>query len=154
MITPRYRTDLDGLRGIAVLMAVMFHAFPTVLTGGYIGVEIFFVVSGFLIGTILLQSTADGSFTYREFYARRVRRIFPALVAMLAACIVAGWFLLLTSEYRELGKHIVAGAGFVSNLAHWSEVSISIHQPKPSRCCICGRWVSKSSFIFSCRHCY
>jgi len=123
MITPRYRTDLDGLRGIAVLMAVMFHAFPTVLTGGYIGVEIFFVVSGFLIGTILLQSAADRTFTYREFYARRVRRIFPALVAMLATCVIAGWFLLLTAEYVPLGKHIVAGAGFVSNLAHWSEVS-------------------------------
>ena len=122
MITPAYRHDLDGLRGIAVVMAVLFHAFPSLLSGGFIGVEIFFVVSGFLIGTILLQATRDGSFTYREFYARRVRRIFPALAVMLAGVLGAGWFLLLGDEYRALGKHVVAGAGFVSNLAHWAEV--------------------------------
>jgi peptidoglycan/LPS O-acetylase OafA/YrhL len=123
MITPKYRNDLDGLRGIAATMAVMFHAYPTVLTGGYIGVEIFFVISGFLIGMILLQSTADGSFTFSEFYSRRVRRIFPALVVMLGSCAIAGWFLLLNDEYRHFGKHIVAGAGFVSNFAHWAEVN-------------------------------
>jgi peptidoglycan/LPS O-acetylase OafA/YrhL len=122
MITPSYRYDLDGLRGIAVIMAVTFHAFPGAWPGGFIGVEIFFVVSGFLIGTILLQSVKDGSFTYREFYARRVRRIFPALAVMLGAVLWAGWYLLLGDEYRQLGKHVVAGAGFFSNLAHWSEV--------------------------------
>jgi peptidoglycan/LPS O-acetylase OafA/YrhL len=123
MITPKYRNDLDGLRGIAATMAVMFHAYPTVLTGGYIGVEIFFVISGFLIGMILLQSTADGSFTYSEFYSRRIRRIFPALVVMLGCCGIAGWFLLTNAEYRHFGKHIAAGAGFISNFAHWSEVN-------------------------------
>lgn len=123
MITPEYRSDIDGLRGIAVLMAVAFHAFPTVLHGGFIGVEIFFVVSGFLIGIILLQATQVGSFSYVEFYARRIRRIFPALIAMLAVFLIAGWFTLLSDEYRQLGKHTLAGAGFISNIAHWRQVS-------------------------------
>jgi len=81
-------------------MAVMFHGFPNALTGGFIGVEIFFVVSGFLIGMILLQSTTDGSFTFSEFYARRIRRIFPALFVVLAAFSIAGWNLMLTQEYQ------------------------------------------------------
>lgn len=111
------------MRGVAVIMAVLFHGFPSVLTGGFIGVEIFFVVSGFLIGIILLQATADGSFTFSEFYARRIRRIFPALFVVLAACAIAGWHLLLTQEFQQLSKHILAGAGFVSNFAHWDEVN-------------------------------
>ncbi|BBP51256.1 acyltransferase [Pseudomonas sp. St386] len=113
---PKYRPDIDGLRAIAVLSVVVFHAFPTLLRGGFIGVDIFFVISGFLISTIIFKSLDAGSFSFSEFYARRVKRIFPALLAVLVFCYVFGWYSLLADEYAQLGKHIASGAGFVSNL--------------------------------------
>jgi peptidoglycan/LPS O-acetylase OafA/YrhL len=118
---PKYRPDIDGLRALAVLSVVLFHAFPEVLKGGFIGVDVFFVISGFLISTIIFTSLERGSFSFREFYARRIRRIFPALVLVLASSYVFGWFTLLADEYRQLGKHIAGGAGFISNLMLWTE---------------------------------
>ncbi|MFW8603077.1 acyltransferase family protein [Rhizobium beringeri] len=116
-----YRPDVDGLRSIAVLSVLMFHAFPTVLPGGFIGVDIFFVISGFLISTILLDDLNRGRFNLLDFYSRRVRRIFPALSIVLTTTAVFGWFALLPEEYKELGKHVAGGAGFVSNLVLWQE---------------------------------
>ncbi|MGR9162626.1 acyltransferase family protein [Rhizobium leguminosarum] len=116
-----YRPDIDGLRSVAVLSVVIFHAFPTVLPGGFIGVDIFFVISGFLISTILLENLNHGRFNLLDFYGRRARRIFPALAIVLAATATFGWFALLPEEYKELGKHIAGGAGFVSNLVLWQE---------------------------------
>lgn len=118
---PKYRPDIDGLRAIAVLSVVAFHAFPDSMKGGFIGVDIFFVISGFLISTIIFENLDRGTFSFAEFYARRVKRIFPALSLVLIACLAVGWLLLLADEYRQLGKHIAAGAGFVSNLVLWSE---------------------------------
>ncbi|MDM8358734.1 acyltransferase family protein [Pandoraea communis] len=118
---PKYRPDIDGLRAIAVLSVVLFLAFPGSIPGGFIGVDVFFVISGFLISTIIFQSLEKGTFSFAEFYARRVKRIFPALLLMLATCFVFGWFALLVDEYRELGKHIAAGAGFVANIVLWQE---------------------------------
>ena len=92
-----------------------FHAFPTWVKGGFIGVDIFFVISGFLISTIILNNLERNSFSFVEFYSRRIRRIFPALLVVLIACYVLGWVVLLADEYMQLGKHIAAGAGFVSN---------------------------------------
>jgi peptidoglycan/LPS O-acetylase OafA/YrhL len=112
----RYRPDIDGLRAIAVLSVVIFHAFPTVLRSGFVGVDIFFVISGYLITSIILNSLANERFSFSTFYARRIRRIFPALLAALSACIIAGWFLLLPDEYTLLGTHLIAGAGFLSNV--------------------------------------
>jgi peptidoglycan/LPS O-acetylase OafA/YrhL len=117
----KYRPDVDGLRALAVLSVVVYHAFPHALPGGFIGVDLFFVISGFLISKIILGGLADGRFTFREFYARRVRRIFPALVVVLTACAVLGWFVLTPTDYRTLGTHIAGGAGFASNLILWSE---------------------------------
>lgn len=114
--SPGYRPDIDGLRAIAVGAVVLFHAFPGLLPGGFVGVDIFFVISGYLIGGILIDAHRRGTFTYRDFYARRVRRLFPALVPVLLAVLVAGFFLQYPSDYRLLGKHVAAGAGFVSNL--------------------------------------
>lgn len=114
---PKYRPDIDGLRAIAVLAVVAFHAFPTRIKGGFIGVDIFFVISGFLITTIILSSLQKGSFNFVEFYIRRIKRIFPALLLVLATCCLAGWFLLLADEYKQLGKHLAAGSIFISNLA-------------------------------------
>jgi peptidoglycan/LPS O-acetylase OafA/YrhL len=120
---PKYRPDVDGLRAVAVLAVVGFHAFPGTIRGGYVGVDVFFVISGFLISSVILTSLSEGSFTYRQFYARRIKRIFAAPIVVLAACSVAGWFVLLPEDFRQLGKHIAAGAGFVSNFAFWSEAS-------------------------------
>lgn len=118
---PLYRPDIDGLRAIAVLAVVAFHAFPQRLAGGFAGVDVFFVISGFLITTIIMKSLVAGSFSFRVFYGRRIRRIFPALLLVLAASLVFGWFVLLADEYRMLGKHVLAGAGFVSNIAFFQE---------------------------------
>ncbi|PQZ87673.1 MULTISPECIES: acyltransferase family protein [Pseudomonas] len=114
---PKYRPDIDGLRAVAVLAVVIFHAFPAHLKGGFIGVDIFFVISGFLITTIILGSLNKGSFNFIEFYARRIKRIFPALLIILISCCAAGWFLLLADEYKQLGKHLAAGSVFISNFA-------------------------------------
>ncbi len=118
---PKYRADIDGLRAIAVLSVVGFHAFPEVIKGGFIGVDIFFVISGFLISSIIISSLENGTFSFNEFYARRIKRIFPALILVMTACFVFGWFALLPDEYKQLGKHIAAGAGFISNLIFWQE---------------------------------
>jgi len=118
---PTYRADIDGLRAVAVLSVVIYHAFPNVLRGGFIGVDIFFVISGFLISSIIFDNLEHDSFGFREFYARRVRRIFPALLLVLFASVAFGWSLLLADEYRALGKHVAAGAMFLSNFALWNE---------------------------------
>lgn len=118
---PNYRADIDGLRALAVLSVVAFHAFPGWVSGGFVGVDIFFVISGFLISTIIYTSLELGSFSFVDFYSRRIRRIFPALILVLYSCYVFGWFVLLSDEYMQLGKHIAAGAGFVSNFVLWNE---------------------------------
>lgn len=119
---PAYRRDIDGLRAIAVLSVLLFHAFPAWLRGGFIGVDIFFVISGYLISTILVKSLEQERFSFRDFYARRIRRIFPALLAVLAASLAFGWLALFPDEYQALAKHTLGGAGFVSNLLFWNEV--------------------------------
>lgn len=116
-----YRPDIDGLRAAAVLAVVIFHAFPSVLPGGFVGVDVFFVISGYLITGILLADLGADQFSLRHFYARRIRRIFPALAVLLLATYAMGWFSLYSDEFRELARHIVAGAGFVSNWALWTE---------------------------------
>ena len=120
---PKYRPDIDGLRALAVLSVVIFHAFPAYLKGGFTGVDVFFVISGFLISTIIFENLGKGTFSFSEFYARRIKRIFPALILVLMASYTFGWFALLADEYKQLGKHIAAGAGFISNFVLWQEVA-------------------------------
>ena len=117
----RYRPDIDGLRAIAVLSVVIFHAFPGRIKGGFIGVDVFFVISGYLISLIIFEGLASRTLRLSDFYARRIKRIFPALLLVLVSSYAFGWIALLSNEYKELGKHIAAGAGFVSNLVLWSE---------------------------------
>jgi peptidoglycan/LPS O-acetylase OafA/YrhL len=121
LIHPKYRADIDGLRAIAVLSVVSFHAFPNTIKGGFIGVDIFFIISGFLISTIIFSNLEKDSFSFIEFYSRRIKRIFPALLLVLIACFAAGWFVLLADEYKQLGKHIAGGAGFIANFMFWKE---------------------------------
>ncbi|WP_312212328.1 acyltransferase family protein [Pseudescherichia sp.] len=117
----KYRRDIDGLRAVAVLSVLVFHFFPSLLPGGFVGVDIFFVISGYLITSIIIKDVKAGSFTISGFYKKRVMRIFPALLLVLSTCYVFGWFLFLQGDYSSLGKHIFGGAFFISNLMLWSE---------------------------------
>jgi peptidoglycan/LPS O-acetylase OafA/YrhL len=117
----RYRRDIDGLRAVAIALVVGFHTFPSALPAGFVGVDIFFVISGFLISGILFESIDRGTFSYQRFYERRIIRLFPALLLVLVACSVAGGLVLEPDEYRALGKHVVAGATFTSNFAFFNE---------------------------------
>ena len=117
-----YRPDVDGLRGVAVLSVLAFHAYPYLLPGGFVGVDIFFVISGFLISGIIFTRLTEQKFTFSDFYVRRVKRIFPSLILVLLASLILGWVVLLRDEYTNLGKHVAAGAAFVSNLVYWREI--------------------------------
>jgi peptidoglycan/LPS O-acetylase OafA/YrhL len=117
-----YRADVDGLRAIAVLAVIGFHANPSLLPGGFVGVDIFFVISGFLISSFILAGLKGGSFSFLEFYARRIRRLFPALIVIVLATWGLGWFILSPTEYAELGRHTLAGAGFAANILNYAEV--------------------------------
>jgi peptidoglycan/LPS O-acetylase OafA/YrhL len=116
-----YRRDIDGMRALAVAVVVAFHGFPAALPGGFVGVDIFFVISGYLITGIVKRALETGTFSFRSFYARRIRRIFPALAVVLILSLAAGWFLLLPLRYASLGVHVTAAAGFVSNFLVWTE---------------------------------
>ncbi len=111
-----YRADIDGLRAVSILLVVGYHAQPWLIPGGFIGVDIFFVISGFLITRIILTQAKAGTFSSLEFYARRVRRIFPALIVVLAVTYLIGWFVLLPDGFALLGRATAAGVAFVSNL--------------------------------------
>lgn len=116
-----YRPDIDGLRALAVLSVLGFHVSSRLVPGGYVGVDIFFVISGFLITSIICSHLTSDKFSFLDFYARRSKRIFPALIVVLVSTWLVGWMFLLPDEYERIGKHIAAGAGFISNFALWQE---------------------------------
>lgn len=116
-----YRPDVDGLRAVAVLSVIAFHAFPSAMPGGFVGVDIFFVISGFLISGLILQGLNEQRFTMADFYKRRVRRIAPSLLIVMAISLALGWFLLFAAEYAQLARHIAASAAFVQNVNLWQE---------------------------------
>ena len=111
-----YRPGIDGLRAVAVLAVVIYHAFPTALPGGFSGVDVFFVISGYLISGILFKSLAQEKFSFAEFYARRIRRLFPALVVALFLTLAIGYYYLLSDEFEQLGKHVAASCVFIQNI--------------------------------------
>ena len=117
----KYRPDIDGLRAVAVLAVVAFHTVPDLAPGGFAGVDVFFVISGYLISGIILHSLNRGRFSLLDFYARRAKRIFPALIVVLLAVWAFGWLILLPDENARLGKHVAAGAGFALNLLAYRE---------------------------------
>ena len=112
-----YRPDIDGMRALAILSVVLFHAFPNVVKGGFVGVDIFFVISGYLISGIIFKGLDENRFSFGSFYSHRVKRIFPALIVVLLFVLVAGWFLLLPDEFRQLGKHLAASVVYLQNYA-------------------------------------
>lgn len=117
-----YRPDIDGMRAIAVLAVVANHALPALATSGFVGVDVFFVLSGFLLTGIIHDEVVRGAFSYSSFYWRRCRRIIPALVVTLALTWMLGALLLTGSEFASLGWHIEAAGIFASNIALWREV--------------------------------
>lgn len=114
---PGYRPDIDGMRALAILSVVIFHAFPDFLSGGFVGVDVFFVISGYLITGIILTGLQQGEFSFLQFYIHRVKRIFPALLVVLFIVFLAGWFLLLPDEFSLLGKHIFTSVLYLQNFA-------------------------------------
>lgn len=117
-----YRPDIDGLRALSILAVLAYHGFPSALSGGFVGVDVFFVVSGYLITNLILSELQQERFTFASFYARRVRRIFPALIVVLIAVFAAGWAILFANEFAQLGEHIAGAAVFISNFVLLSEV--------------------------------
>ena len=118
-----YRPDIDGLRAIAVMSVLLYHIFPEYLSGGFIGVDVFFVISGYLISQIIITQVAANQFTIRDFYIRRVRRIFPALGVMLVVTTILAWLVYPYSLWVDYGHQLLAGVGFVSNIYSYATIN-------------------------------
>lgn len=123
MLKMGYRFDLDGLRGFAVSLVLIYHFFPKVLPGGFIGVDIFFVLSGYLINLHIIQELKSGRFDIFGFYQRRILRIFPALIITLAMVLIFGWISLIAIDYKIAGREVFTGAGFFSNIRYMHDGS-------------------------------
>jgi peptidoglycan/LPS O-acetylase OafA/YrhL len=115
----RYRREIDGLRAVAVIPVILFHAGLSCLPGGYVGVDVFFVISGYLISNIIMQELDAGRFSIIEFYERRARRILPALFFVLTTCLIPAWFWLLPHDYKSFSQSLVAVCLFASNILFW-----------------------------------
>ena len=116
-----YQPHVDGLRAIAVLSVVGFHAFLGWISGGFVGVDIFFVISGFLITSTIVNDLRNNKFTFIRFYKKRIRRIFPSLLSVLVLSLAVSWFFLLQQEFREFGKEIAGSTIFLSNIILWTK---------------------------------
>lgn len=112
---PKYRPDIDGMRALAIMSVLLFHAYPSSLSGGFVGVDIFFVISGYLISSIIFRGLSLGSFSFFDFYARRVRRIFPAVTVVILGSFVLGFFLLTPYAFEDLITESPYAAFFVEN---------------------------------------
>jgi peptidoglycan/LPS O-acetylase OafA/YrhL len=116
-----YRADIDGIRAVAILAVVVYHAAPRALPGGFTGVDVFFVISGYLVTGILVAGDVPIAGKLREFYRGRIRRLAPALVVVLVTCLVAAWFLCVGTELAYVGKSVFASAVFLANVQLWRE---------------------------------
>ncbi|MCD9475484.1 acyltransferase family protein [Photobacterium phosphoreum] len=117
----KFRTDINGLRAIAVMAVVLFHFNPSWVPGGFAGVDVFFVISGFLMTGLIFRGLENNNFSIINFYVARANRIIPALSVVCLALLVFGWFYLTPLDYRTLGKHVASSMGFVSNIIYWRE---------------------------------
>ena len=145
----RYRADIDGLRAIAVIGVVLFHAGLGV-GGGFVGVDVFFVISGFLITSLILRDLDRGSFSIVDFWERRARRIFPALAVVVIVTLIAGWFLMLPFGFQVLGSLQWPSLCLPPIFSFGARLDTLILQLKRTRCCIHGLSLSKSSSTSSC----
>lgn len=117
----KYRSEIDGLRALAVIPVILFHAGIPLFDGGFVGVDIFFVISGYLITSIICSDLRDGSFSLVKFYERRARRILPALFLVMLVCIPVTWFWLLPRDMEDFSQSLIAVPTFVSNILFWRE---------------------------------
>lgn len=122
--TISYRADIDGLRSIAVLLVMIFHfQILSIGKGGFLGVDIFFVISGFLITSILLKELQDNTFSFRGFFKRRILRLAPPLFCTLIGVMIAGWLLYFPAEFKELAQQVVATQLYFANIYFWQNVN-------------------------------
>lgn len=117
----QYRREIDGLRAVAVLPVIFFHAGFEVFQGGFIGVDVFFVISGYLITSIILADQEQGAFSLIYFYERRARRILPALFIVMLACIPFAWFWLLPLDMMAFSESLVAATMYLANVLFWHQ---------------------------------
>ncbi len=115
----KYRPDIDGLRGVAVLLVLLFHAGLPYITGGFVGVDIFFVISGYLITAIIIKDVKNEKFSFVNFYERRVRRILPAFYVVALATLLGGWIILLPADLLDASKSLLAALFFSGNIYFW-----------------------------------
>jgi peptidoglycan/LPS O-acetylase OafA/YrhL len=120
MIT-KYRKDIDGLRAIAVMMVVLYHFGFTGITGGFVGVDVFFVISGFLITQILAKQISAKTFSFKEFYVRRIKRLMPAMLVMVGVSLAAFSFILLPNDYVMFSRSIIWVSAYLANIFYWKE---------------------------------
>lgn len=162
-----YRAEIDGLRAIAVLPVIMYHGGIPGFTGGYVGVDVFFVISGFLITSLIVPEMLAGEFSILKFYERRARRLVPALVLVVVACVPFAYLWMLPFEFRDFGQSIVAVTFFYSNIHFFQEIgyfdpfadfkpllhtwSLAVEEQfylfYPICLILLGRWWGKKSFL-------
>jgi peptidoglycan/LPS O-acetylase OafA/YrhL len=119
MRSSAYRPEIEGLRALAVSAVVLFHFQPEWLQGGFAGVDVFFVISGFLITTIIVRQIDAGTFSFKEFWLRRVRRLFPALAVVLICLVIAGYLTLFGEQWVSLGSQVVSVLLLIGNVEMW-----------------------------------
>ena len=118
----KYRREIDGLRALAVLPVILFHAGFQAFSGGFVGVDVFFVISGYLITSIILKEKQEGTFTLLGFYERRARRILPALFLVMFACLPFAWWCLLPADMKSFSQSVAAVSVFSSNILFWHDI--------------------------------
>lgn len=119
MKSQNYRPEIEGLRAVAVLAVVFFHVGPDWLKGGFVGVDVFFVISGYLITSIIVRQSEAGTFSFKDFWWRRVRRLFPALAVVLVCTVIVGYFTLIGDEWVSLGSQVTSVLLFMGNFQMW-----------------------------------
>ena len=118
-----YRPEIDGLRAVAVLPVILFHAGIPGFSGGFVGVDVFFVISGYLITSILIKDLDAGNFSLTRFYERRARRILPALSFVMLCCLPFAWAWMIPTDLANFGQSLIAVSVFASNILFWKESS-------------------------------
>ena len=153
-----FRTDINGLRALAVLGVVAFHADRKLVPGGFAGVDVFFVISGFLISRIILSECAVGHFSLATFYAKRAKRILPALLVVVSAVWIIGWFAAAPTQFRDIGGGLLGNSYFTANFWLLRLAGVGGYfggdLRQRNRCSISGRSASRSSSISSGRFCW
>lgn len=118
----KYRPEIDGLRTVAVMPVIFFHAGLDLFSGGFVGVDVFFVISGYLITSILIDDLQKGTFSIARFYERRARRILPALFFVMLCCAPFAWAWMLPSQMEDFGRSVIAVVFFASNILFWQNI--------------------------------